>query len=73
MLNIISILIGVITLPLMLVGLIPFLGWVNYAVIVLSVLGAALGAASDSSAGRNFNLILLVVGGVRLFLGGGFL
>ena len=73
MLNVISILIGVITLPLMLVGLIPFLGWVNYAVIPLSILGAALGAVSDSNAGRNFNLILLVVGGVRLFLGGGFI
>ena len=72
MLNIISLLIAVITLPLMLVGLIPFFGWVNYAVIPLTILGAALGAISDSNGGRNFNLILLIVGGVRLFMGGGF-
>lgn len=70
--NIISIIIGIIVLPLMLIGLIPFFGWVNYAVIPLAILGAALGALSDSNAGRNFNLILLVVGGVRLFMGGGF-
>lgn len=71
--NIISILIGIIVLPLMLIGLIPLFGWMNYLVIPLAILGAALGALSESNAGRNFNLILLVVGGVRLFIGGGFL
>jgi hypothetical protein len=68
--NIISLLIGIITLPLMLLALIPFLGWINYAVIPLAIFGAALGALSDSNAGRNLNLIVLVVGGVRLWMGG---
>ena len=38
----------------------------------LDELGAALGALSDSNAGRNLNLVVLVVGFVRLWLGGFF-
>jgi len=70
MLNLVSIVVGVITLPVMLLGLIPFLGSLNYLVIPLAVLGAALGALSDSNTGRNLNLIVLLVGFVRLWLGG---
>lgn len=70
MLNLVSIVVGVIALPVMLLGLIPLLGWLNYLVIPLAVLGAALGALSDSNAGRNLNLIVLLVGFVRLWLGG---
>lgn len=70
MLNLISIVVGVVALPVMLLALIPLLGWLNYLVIPLAVLGAALGAMSDSNAGRNLNLVVLVVGFVRLWLGG---
>lgn len=70
MLNLVSIVVGVVALPVMLLGLIPLLGWLNYLVIPLAVLGAALGALSDSNAGRNLNLIVLLVGFVRLWLGG---
>jgi len=70
MLNILSILIGVIALPVMLIALIPLLGWLNYLVIPMALLGTALGAMSDSNGGRNLNLVVLVVGGVRLWLGG---
>ncbi|APR52662.1 hypothetical protein CA223_17795 [Sphingomonas koreensis] len=70
MLNLVSIVVGVIALPVMLLGLIPLLGWLNYLVIPLAVLGAALGALSDSNTGRNLNLIVLLVGFVRLWLGG---
>lgn len=73
MLNIISLLCGVIALPIMLVALIPLLGSLNYLVILLTVVGAALGAMSDSKSGRNLNLIVLLVGGVRLWMGFGFL
>lgn len=72
MLNLVSIVVGIVALPVMLLGLIPFLGWLNYLVIPLAVLGAALGALSDSNAGRNFNLVVLLVGFVRLWLGGFF-
>lgn len=70
MLNLVSIVVGVVALPVMLLELIPLLGWLNYLVIPLAVLGAALGAMSDSNAGRNLNLIVLLVGFVRLWLGG---
>lgn len=70
MLNLVSIVVGVIALPVMLLGLIPLLGWLNYLVIPLAVLGAALGALSDSNTGRNLNLIVLLVGFVRLWIGG---
>ena len=73
MLNIISLLCGIIALPIMLVALIPLLGSLNYLVILLTVVGAALGAMSDSKSGRNLNLIVLLVGGVRLWMGFGFL
>lgn len=70
MLNLISIIVGVVAFPVMLLGLIPLLGWLNYLVIPLAVLGAALGALSDSNTGRNLNLVVLLVGFVRLWLGG---
>lgn len=70
MLNLISIIVGVVAFPVMLLGLVPFLGALNYVVIPLAVLGAALGALSDSNTGRNLNLVVLLVGFVRLWLGG---
>lgn len=70
MLNIISVVVGVVTLPLMLIALIPLLGWLNYLVIPMAVLGLALGALSDSNAGRNLNIVVLLVGIGRLWLGG---
>jgi hypothetical protein len=70
MLNLISILVGIIALPLMLIALIPFLGWLNYMVIPVAVVGLALGALSDSNTGRNLNIVVAGVGLVRLWLGG---
>ncbi|OSZ68188.1 hypothetical protein CAP40_06215 [Sphingomonas sp. IBVSS2] len=70
MLNLLSILVGIIALPLMLIALIPLLGWLNYMVIPVAVIGIALGALSDSNTGRNLNVVVAIVGIVRLWLGG---
>jgi hypothetical protein len=70
MLNLVSILFGLVAFPVMLVGLIPLLGWLNYLVIPVAVIGVALGALSDSNSGRNLNLVVLIIGFVRLWLGG---
>lgn len=70
MLNLLSILVGIIALPLMLIGLIPFLGLLNYMVVPVAVVGIALGALSNSNAGRNLNIVVAIVGIVRLWLGG---
>lgn len=70
MLNIFSLVIGVITLPVMLIALIPLLGWLNYLVIPMAVIGLVLGVLSDSNTGRNLNIVVLIIGAVRLSLGG---
>ncbi|KQM67891.1 hypothetical protein ASE75_03165 [Sphingomonas sp. Leaf17] len=71
MLNIVSILIGVLALLLGLPAFLPFLGWANWFIIPVAVVGAVVGALSSRNGGRNFNLILIVVFGLRLMLGGG--
>jgi hypothetical protein len=53
------------------VAFIPFLGWANWLIIPLAVIGAGLGMMSRGTAGRNLNLFVIVVGVFRLILGGG--
>ncbi|WP_033923208.1 hypothetical protein [Sphingomonas sp. 37zxx] len=71
MLNILSILIGLTTIPFILIGTIPFLGWSLWIVLLFLVLGTGVGAMSSSNGGRNFNLVLMLFAMFRLFLGGG--
>ncbi|MCP3732387.1 hypothetical protein M9978_18350 [Sphingomonas sp. MG17] len=70
MLNLISLIVGVVTVPVMLVALIPLLGWLNYLVIPMAIVGLVLGVLSDSNTGRNLNIVVLVIGAIRLSLGG---
>lgn len=71
MLNIISVVIGLVTLVLGLVAFMPLLGWMNWLVIPVGIVGAAVGALSSSTSGRNLNLVLIVIFAIRLSLGGG--
>ncbi len=71
MLNLASLIIGVVALIFAVVAFLPFFGWANWLIIPLAVIGAAVGMASRSNAGRNLNLFVIVVGIVRLMLGGG--
>ncbi len=71
MLNLASILFGLVTLVLGLVAFVPLLGWMNWLVIPIGIVGAALGAMSSSNSGRNLNLVLIVIFAIRLSLGGG--
>lgn len=71
MLNIVSIAIGLVTLVLGLVAFVPLLGWMNWLVIPIGIVGAAIGAMSSSNGGRNLNLVLIVIFAIRLSLGGG--
>ena len=73
MLNIVSLVIGLVALVLATVAFFPLLGWANWLIIPLAVIGAGIGMASSSNAGRNLNLFVIVVGIVRLMLGGGIL
>jgi len=71
MLNILSILFGLVALLLAIPSAIPFLGWGNWVVLPIAVIGIGLGALSRSNHGRNFCLVVFVVACLRLMLGGG--
>ena len=71
MLNLVSLFIGVIALICVAVAFIPLLGWANWLIIPLAVVGAGIGAVSSANSGRNLNLFVIVVGIVRLMIGGG--
>jgi len=71
MLNFVSLVIGVVALLCVAVAFIPLLGWANWLIVPLALIGAGVGAASQSNAGRNLNLFVVVVGILRLMLGGG--
>lgn len=73
MLNVASLIIGIVALILAVVAFIPLLGWANWFIIPLAVVGAAVGMAARSTAGRNLNIFVIVVGVLRLSLGGGIL
>ena len=71
MLNVISLLIGLVTLVLAAVAFLSLVGWANWIIIPLAVVGAGIGAMSSSNTGRNLNLFVIVVGIIRLMIGGG--
>ena len=71
MLNIASILVGLVALVLAIPSTIPFLGWGNWLVLPIAVVGIGLGALSRSNGGRNFCLIVFAIAVVRLMIGGG--
>lgn len=73
MFNLASLIIGLVALLLAIVAFIPLLGWANWFIIPLAIIGAVLGMISRGTTGRNLNLFVIVIGIVRLMLGGGIL
>ena len=73
MLNLASLIIGVISLLCAAIAFLPLLGWANWLIIPLAVIGAGIGAMSQGTAGRNLNLFVILLGIVRLSIGGGIL
>ena len=71
MFNIASLIIGFVALILAIVAFLPLLGWANWLIIPLAFIGAGIGVLSRGTAGRNLNLLVIVVGVVRLMIGGG--
>ena len=71
MLNALSILLGLVALLLAIPSALPLLGWGNWMVLPIAILGAGLGALSSKNGGRNFCLIVLLIAVVRLSLGDG--
>jgi hypothetical protein len=73
MFNLVSLIIGFVALLCAIVAFLPLLGWANWLIIPLAIIGAAVGVLSRGTAGRNLNLLVIVIGIVRLMLGGGLL
>lgn len=74
MLNVVSLIIGVVSLVLAALAFLPLLGWANWFILPLAIIGAGVGQLSDrSKAGRNLNLVVIAIGVLRLMLGGGIL
>jgi hypothetical protein len=71
MFNLVSLIIGLVALILAIVAFLPLLGWANWLIIPLAIIGAAAGMLSSGTAGRNLNLLVILVGIVRLLIGGG--
>lgn len=71
MLNILSFVIGLLTLIVMIPTIIPLTGWLNWLLVPVALFGALIGMISAKNGGRNFCLIVAGLGALRLFLGGG--
>ena len=73
MLNILSFLIGLVTLLFMIPAILPFVGILNWLLVPLALFGALIGMLSSRNGGRNFCLFVAALGALRLFAGGGLL
>ena len=71
MFNLVSLIIGLVALIFALIAFIPLLGWANWLIVPLAIIGAVVGMLSRGTAGRNLNLFVILIGIVRLVLGGG--
>ena len=71
MLNIVSLIIGVVTLPMALIAFFPLLGWANWFIIPLAIIGAIVGMLSSHTSGRTLNLVVIGIAVLRLIIGGG--
>ena len=71
MLNLVSLVIGAVALLFAIVAFLPLLGWANWLIIPMALVGAGLGVISKEKSGRNLNLLVIVIGIVRLMIGGG--
>ena len=49
----------------------PFLGWANWVILPIAIVGLVIGALSSKTSGRNLNLVVIGIGVLRLMLGGG--
>lgn len=72
MLNLLSLAIGAVAIIPLLLALMPFFGWMNWFLLPLPVVGLVIGSLSRGNAGRNLNLVVLLVAIVRLMIGHGF-
>lgn len=66
-----SIIFGVFSVLGMLLGFIPLLGWFNWLNIPFAVVGLIFALLSKNRNGKILNLVAIIIGVIRLSLGGG--
>ena len=71
MLNILSLLIGIVAGAVAIFGLVPFLGWANWFLLPVAGFGLVLGLISARKEGQILNLVVIAIALVRLSIGGG--
>lgn len=71
MLNLLSLALGVLAIVPVLFALLPLLGWANWFILPLPIVGLALGAMSRRRSGLTLNLVVLSIAVLRLILGHG--
>mgnify|MGYP000107773099 CR=1 FL=1 len=71
MFQFLSVLCGLVAGIIMVPGIIPVLGWLQWLVLVLVVLGSIFGSFCEKKTGLTINLVIGAVAVLRLFLGGG--
>ncbi len=64
---------GIIAILGMLIGLIPFLGWLNWVTIPLAIIGLLISIAGKSNGSITICVVAIIFGILRLILGGGLL
>jgi hypothetical protein len=69
--NVISTIWGIFVLLLAILALFPFLGWANWFILVLAVIGLIIGAFGKQKTGLILNGIAILIACFRLFIGGG--
>jgi hypothetical protein len=69
--NLLSLAIGLVAFLLALIAFIPPLGAANWLIVPLALIGLVIGLMSPARSGRTLNLVVIVIGIVRLMLGGG--
>ncbi|MDB6076029.1 MAG: hypothetical protein JWO89_3669 [Verrucomicrobiaceae bacterium] len=73
MFQLLSVLIGLLCAVPALFGLLPFFGWVQWAVLAGCVIGVIFGSFCQRKIGLTINLVVAAVAMFRLFMGGGLL
>jgi hypothetical protein len=73
MFNLVSLIIGFVALVLAVIAFFRCSAGPTGLIIPLAVIGTGVGLVSRSTSGRNLNLFVIVIGVIRLVLGGGVL
>jgi hypothetical protein len=73
MFNLISLLFGILALLVAMLGFwpIPLLPLLNWIALPIAVVGLVFGLISSHRSGRNLNLLVVLISGIRLMLTGG--